>query len=66
MDSFQGSLPPKFISFRLENQIPAEDTTTIPEILHLSLRTLPSLIHRLWLIFLILPGVLTSKKALRR
>ena len=31
MDSFGGSLPPKFISFHLGNQIPPEDTTTIPE-----------------------------------
>ena len=33
MDSFRRSLPPKFISFHLGNQIPAEDTTTIPEII---------------------------------
>ena len=33
MDSFRGSLPPQFNSFHLGNQIPAEDTTTIPEIL---------------------------------
>ena len=33
MDSFRGSLPPKFISFHLGNQIPAEDTTTVPEII---------------------------------
>ena len=33
MDSFRGSLPPKFISFHLGNQIPAEDTRTIPEII---------------------------------
>ena len=67
MDSFQGSLPPKFISFRLENQIPAEDTTTIPEIISppvsadstiLDPQTVADLLNS--------PRVLTSKRALRR
>ena len=33
MDSIRGNLPPKFISFHLGNQIPAEDATTIPEVI---------------------------------
>ena len=33
MDSIGGNLPPKFISFHLGNQIPAEDATTIPEVI---------------------------------
>ena len=67
MDSFRGSLPPKFISFHLGDQIPAEDTTTIPKIISPPVSADSTIFDPQTVAdLLISPRMLTPKRTLRR